>query len=203
MTETYTRLKQQVTDRGPWQQTASGHEFFINDPDPDDVTLSDIATALSNQCRYNGHVREFYSVAQHSTMIAAWMLEDGYPLQVALMALHHDSAEAYTGDIIAQMKWMMPEFKTIEESVDAVIYKALGMNPPSEWIKDEIKEYDFIALATEVRDILEPNRSPYSWGALPAPRKERLIPWHPTHARRVFMMTHVNIENAIASRRDT
>lgn len=55
---------------GDWMQTASGRMFWPVDPRPEDVEINDIAHALSLTCRYCGHVREFYSVAQHSVLVS-------------------------------------------------------------------------------------------------------------------------------------
>jgi hypothetical protein len=51
-----------------WIQTASGIKFYPLAPHPEDVTIEDIAHALSKMCRFNGHnghTSAFYSVAQH------------------------------------------------------------------------------------------------------------------------------------------
>ena len=56
--------------KGDWMQTATGGVFWPVDPRPEDVEIEDIAHALSLICRYCGHVREFYSVAQHSVLVA-------------------------------------------------------------------------------------------------------------------------------------
>lgn len=56
--------------RGDWMQTYTGRQFWPLDPLPEDVFIEDIAHALSMQCRYAGHVTRFYSVAEHSVLIA-------------------------------------------------------------------------------------------------------------------------------------
>ena len=194
MTEkTYARLHQQLTDRGPWQQTASGNAFFLLQPDHHEVSINDLATSLSNQCRYNGHVLEFYSVAQHATLMSLWMEEDGYPLETCFAALHHDSAEAYTGDIIAQVKWAIPEFKQLEDRVEGAVNQALGIKWTDE-VHKSVKEYDFIALATEVRDVLASNKTNYSWGDLPKPRLAKIHPIDPEGAREFFISRHRSLE---------
>jgi hypothetical protein len=43
--------------------TASGVPFYPLDPRPDEIRIEDIAHALSNMCRWTGHVKEFYCPA--------------------------------------------------------------------------------------------------------------------------------------------
>ena len=39
--------------------------FDLLNPKPEMVCIEDIAHSLAYQCRYTGHTRQFYSVAQH------------------------------------------------------------------------------------------------------------------------------------------
>ena len=77
--------------------TWGGHLFDLSDPKPEMIDIEDIAKALSCICRYTGHCNDFYSVAQHSILMANLSEFDsfGTPLQRLL----HDSAEAYIQDI--------------------------------------------------------------------------------------------------------
>lgn len=84
--------------------TVSGQAFDILRPRPEMVNLRDIAHALSMQCRYNGHVPTFYSVAEHSVRVAQWMEGQGYGKLECLAGLMHDAAEAYVGDMVRPMK---------------------------------------------------------------------------------------------------
>lgn len=51
-------------------QTLSGKKFNYLTATIDDIDVEDIATALSNICRFAGHLPEFYSVAQHSVLVS-------------------------------------------------------------------------------------------------------------------------------------
>src|SRR5689334_10911717 len=86
---------QDVPGRGYNMTTFSGEPFWPLDPQPEDIRIVDIAHALSLQCRFNGHTKFHYSVAQHSLIMSF-----NVPLQFALEALLHDAAEAYIGDLI-------------------------------------------------------------------------------------------------------
>lgn len=79
--------------------TVSGHRFDLSRPDPSDFTIPDIATGLSNICRFNGQVREFYSVAQHSMLVSQLV-----PSYLRRRALLHDASEAYLGDLSRHLK---------------------------------------------------------------------------------------------------
>jgi len=80
--------------------TWSGRSFDLCAPQTwtDTFYVEDIAHALSNICRFLGHVK-FYSVAEHSLRVAAEVKAKGADAATQLMALHHDSTEAYLGDI--------------------------------------------------------------------------------------------------------
>ncbi len=191
--DTYTRLHQQITDRGPWMQTYTGGAFFLADPHEREVKVADIAHALANTARYNGHTRELYSVAQHAVVISEWLEEDGWPLDVCYAGLHHDSAEAYTGDVPSYLKHIVPEFKIVERRVEAAVMDALGFHM-ADGVGAIIKNYDMIALATECRDILGPNRSEFTWGNMPSPRRGIvLVPWAPKLAENVFLDRHAEL----------
>ena len=83
----------------------------------ENINIEHIAHALSMQCRYNGQIKEFYSVAQHSMFVAdvLWHMTDDK--QVALCGLLHDAAEAYIGDIVAPLKNRLSFVKELEGKI--------------------------------------------------------------------------------------
>src|ERR1700683_336889 len=103
-----------MADRGAWIVTFSGRRFYVLDPRPSDVRIEDIAHSLSLQCRFNGHVKNFYSVAQHSVLVS----ERCDPAD-ALYGLLHDASEAYIGDMSAPLKHTdeMTAFRDAERHV--------------------------------------------------------------------------------------
>src|SRR6266496_3875421 len=78
---------------------ASGKWFNVFNPKPEDVDIRDIAHALSNQCRFTGHTKEFYSVAQHSVLVSTFCAPED-----AAWGLLHDASEAYLSDIASPVK---------------------------------------------------------------------------------------------------
>lgn len=83
-----------------WTHTSRGRALELHDPRPEDVDLDEVGMALGNLCRYNGCVRRFYSVAEHSVLLSRWLAQwcPQVP-QLRVAGLLHDAAEAYMGDL--------------------------------------------------------------------------------------------------------
>ena len=79
--------------------TVSGLRVDLEHPRPEMVDVRDVACGLSKICRFHGHMRRFYSVAQHSSFVAL-LVEPR--LQKA--ALLHDATEAYLNDLSRNLK---------------------------------------------------------------------------------------------------
>jgi len=130
-----------------WFCTASGKRVYVTAPSPSDICIEDIAHGLSHVCRFGGHVRQFYSVAQHSVIVSHYA---GGPLR--LPALLHDASEAYLGDIIHPLKQCLPDYKAIEKLWEVAIEQAFGLEV-DELDRALIKSLDLAALVTERRDV--------------------------------------------------
>lgn len=103
----------------------SGNLFDYNDPDNSVVTIDDIATALSNVCRFSGHLHYFYSVAQHSVNCSYIVAPE-----FAFDALMHDTAEAFTNDIPTPLKLAVPALKELEFKIEGAMSKKFGFTFP-------------------------------------------------------------------------
>lgn len=132
-----------MTDRGPWIQTYTGRKFHVLDPRPGDFVIEDIAHALALTNRFNGHLPEPYSVAQHSLLVSM----EG-PQEFAFVGLMHDATEAYVGDMTAPLKSALPEYREIERQIWVALAAQFGL--PLE-LPEEVKQADLRALVTEAR----------------------------------------------------
>ncbi|WP_407473485.1 YfbR-like 5'-deoxynucleotidase [Sulfitobacter sp. PM12] len=120
----------------------SNAEYFDFDAPvfgPDVVEV--IAHSLAMQCRFTGHCSRFYSVAEHSVHASHIV-----PPELSLIALLHDGAEAFCGDMAKPLKEMLPEYKAIEERIEAALFQHLGIELP---LPSEIKTADRAMLAVE------------------------------------------------------
>lgn len=105
--------------KGCWIETFTGKKFHVLDPKPEEIDILDIAHALSMQCRYSGHVKKFYSVAEHSTFVS-FLCPDA-PLE----GLLHDASEAYISDLSRPVKYFSEVGKHYKE-VESHLMKAIA-----------------------------------------------------------------------------
>lgn len=145
---------------------------------PDDVHIDDIANSLSNICRFNGHTRWHYSVAQHSLLVQDIATRQGHGLLTSIWALLHDAHEAYVGDTIRPIQMGMPPeylkyMDDLKTSVDTAIIEAFGLTGKiTKEVVNAVHEADMMALATEKRDLM----GTCEWESpLPSPHHKRII----------------------------
>lgn len=126
--------------------TRSGYMFDILNPDGNMVSIEEIAHCLAYECRYNGHVPgdNFLSVAEHSVEVCERIQRDveSGSVNVALIALLHDAHEAYTGDIVAPLKRLLPEIKEIEKGIQDIIHAKFGIDEVSDKTARVVKRAD-------------------------------------------------------------
>jgi hypothetical protein len=166
-------------------QTVSGRWVDPLAPDPESLDIGDIAQALANQCRFGGHARSFYSVAQHSTIVSDVCAERGASAAEALAALMHDAGEAYLVDLPHPLKHRSPlgaPYKEAEELLEAALRERFDLVPHS----PEMKPIDRSLLATERRTFASMHDP---WPELEGfePLEIEIEPWDPPRARREFL----------------
>ena len=137
---------------GSWFLSRSGLELDLLNPTAESIHWPDVAESLAKTCRFGGHCKGFYSVAEHSVRVADLMA----PSDLFIYGLLHDAAESWTGDVIHPLKHILePIFLPIEEAIDAAVYTAAGIPAPTPQIVRIVKHYDLVMLATERRDLVE------------------------------------------------
>lgn len=174
---------------GFFLQTKTGQQFFPKEGVISAIELEDIAHALSHICRYNGHCRKFYSVAEHSVLVSR-IIRQMWPDDVEAIwaGLLHDATEAYVGDVTTPLKVTMPKFIELEHKIESEIAKEFGIK----WDKrtvERVKIADMRALSTEARKLF-PDVS--KWNAIhdfePAPELlDSRFPVPPATAKLAFI----------------
>ncbi|MCI7402752.1 phosphohydrolase [Pyramidobacter sp.] len=136
--------------------TYGGIHFDPLAPRPEQILAEDIAHALSLICRGNGHVRRFYSVAQHSLACSYEAEARGLSARVRLACLLHDAAEAYLSDVTRPVKTLMPQLRAAEDRLLDVIWRKFLDEAPDESeralvfeIDDDMLSYEFHVLMPE------------------------------------------------------
>lgn len=162
--------------------TFSGNRFYPLRPHIDKVAIEDIAHGLAYQCRFNGQTKTFYSIAQHSLIVA-----DLVPPPLRLAALLHDAAEAYLGDMVKPLKVLLPEFAALEDKVTAIIAGTYGIDF-SDYAP--IKRADLIALATEKRDLMPHSAERWAYLDGIAPLPGIIVAMDPGEAKQRFLQRY-------------
>lgn len=105
-----------------WVETFSGALFSPQEPE---FTIPDISHALSMNCRFNGHVSQFQSVAEHSVVVSILMEEftGGDPME----GLLHDALEAYLTDVPAPIKKLLPDWKKLDKQLEVALREQFNL----------------------------------------------------------------------------
>jgi uncharacterized protein len=166
---------------GGWMQTYSGRAVYPMDLRPDEIHIEDIAHSLAMQCRYNGHCLRFYSVAEHSVLIARW-LRERHGDDVALEGLLHDATEAYLADVPRPVKPFLPGYKEAE-------YKAYMAIADRYDLSDNMPEVVHDADNRILHDERQQNmaRSEQEWGLTGVRLGVTLQFWSPERAKAEFL----------------
>ncbi len=162
-------------------ETQTGRYVDVRRPCAEDIDVRDIAHALSLQCRFNGHVREFYSVAEHCLRVA-----DHLPKPLRVHGLLHDAAEAYLGDIVTPVKRRLFGFAGLENGMLRAIYVHLGVPWPSRKERALVKQADIRALREEAYGLL-PSRGIWHIDSEPLMPERPLLCLAPYAARALWL----------------
>lgn len=179
----------------PAISTRSGRRLYIQNPTPAQIDIEDIAHGLAHQCRFNGQTSHFYSVAQHSVIVASIL-----PPELKLAGLLHDASEAYLGDIVQPLKELLPEYSSIESSFCEVIGQRFKVDLSHH---DLVKQADLIALATERRDLMPMESVEWEVLASISPLLTTIKPQNPTRAKQSFLNTFFMLTGQETKRRQS
>lgn len=157
-----------------------------------DVKIRSIARALSMLCRYAGHVKKFYSVAEHSVHVSrAVNFETDGDLRLA--GLLHDATEAYVCDLPTDLKHLdaLAGYRAIEDRLQKVIFAALDVRPFN--LPPAVKRADKRVARNEALAILDPvpewahdeRYPPYTFLHISA--------WDPAEAEEQFMRRYMEL----------
>jgi hypothetical protein len=120
-------------------------------PDPALIRIEDVARSLALQVRFGGHIKAFYSIAQHSVLVSRLV-----PAKRALCGLLHEIAEALSGfgDVltIKSTRRIAEVVKPIEHAIEDAAAARFGLPIGFASLLD-VKAADRLALAIEDRDL--------------------------------------------------
>lgn len=167
-------------------QTYSGKLIDVFNLQPEDIDIKDIAHSLSNICRFAGHSKFFYSVAQHTVLGLKLVTE-----QQKKAWLLHDTAEAYLADIPRPLKQHLPNFKEMERRVLVRIYEHFEVP-----ILDlaAVKSADNLMLATEANTLM--NTDTCNWKEFcngVEPLDFPIRHWTPKKAKELFLAKYEEV----------
>lgn len=122
--------------------THGGRSFDFGRATAMDIDIADIAHSLANICRWNGHTKRFYSVAEHSFLMARYAVEKGGDVPLAVMCLMHDAPEAYLGDVTRPLKRALGEqYRAMEDRAWGLVCEKFCLTP---WLDrmEQVHELD-------------------------------------------------------------
>jgi len=116
--------------------------FYPLDPRAEEIHIEDIAHALSQMCRANGHFKKFHSVAQHCINCTLEARARHFSERVQLACLLHDASEAYISDITRPVKCYLKEYCRIEHKLQQAIYAKFCLGDMNEAELKEVEAVD-------------------------------------------------------------
>lgn len=150
--------------------TYTGNKIDPMNMTTSDISIQDIAHALSLTCRGGGHVSYFFSVAQHSINCMNEAKARGWSERLQLACLLHDASEAYISDIIRPVKAHLSNYLEIESSIMNVILERFGLADLSEEENAMWKQIDDDMMNFELKNLMkgEAHRNTDNLSSVPA-----------------------------------
>jgi hypothetical protein len=163
-----------------WIITYTGKKFYPLKPNIEDINILDIATSLSNQCRFTGHTSQFYSVADHCLRVTELCSPEN-----KLWALLHDASEAYLIDLPKPIKIQssMAPYREVEEILMRFICRRFGLSIKQ---PQQVTDNDWLMCCTEIYHLMTPGLikdDPYYC----SPLHQFHLPLTPDESRKKFL----------------
>lgn len=194
-----------MADGNSWIQTFTGKRIDPLAPRSEQIDPRDIAHALAMQCRFTGHTRYHYSIAQHTVLMVRllssqwpspqplsqrWDLVPG-PSRLATLALGvalHDASEAYLCDIARPVKRATPlaGYRDVEAALDTAIALRFGMIVDLP-MAEEIKRLDGAMLHREARSLIAGDLEDWNLDRFGPPANVDILPWTPGEAESALL----------------
>lgn len=135
----------------PYMITFTGLKVYPDALQPDQISVIDIANGLGREGRFGNQSDHFYSVAQHSVLLA-----ENLPKHLRLWAMLHDASEALIHDMPKPIKRAIPGYAAMEARLSKCIFAAFGLEGE---VPKEVKEADNRIVLDEAMSVFETHPS--------------------------------------------
>lgn len=168
-------------------RTYTGREYRYEGED-NNFSMEDISHSLSLQCRYSGHTRMFYSVAEHSVLLANYAMRTYEDMDLAWDCLMHDSTEAYVCDMPRPLKPLLKNYNEIEDKVGKELASKFNFSYP---LPPKVKELDYAICVDEMNQLMKGGFASGSSEEFPAGLDVVIQGWHWEHAKAMFQSAFI------------
>lgn len=192
-------LKKKVVEN-QLTQTATASIIDLDSVDPWNIFIEDLA-CIGNICRYSGSLMRFYSVAEHSVIMARLLC--GFPLEIQLKALLHDAHEVILGDIPHPVKWLLNRrsynlIARLESTLQSAVFERFGLDAD---LPQEVQDADLYMVHIEYEQLHREALPGHEWESERVVRKNakhfydmfsgkgnpKILGWSPTNARDTWL----------------
>lgn len=173
-------------DDGFFIETFSGKRINPLVPEKNKIDIVDIARSLSMQCRFNGHCRLFYSVAEHSFHTQSLLEKSGENLLCRLYGLLHDASEAYLCDVPRPLKHRFKDYIEWEKILTDIILEKLCGSVPNDKLWNKVMIADNTMLSIEASELSSSRGKNWICGES-FEYYEKIYCWGPETAERKFL----------------
>lgn len=164
----------------------NGNMVDVRNLRDEDIDIDSIAQSLSLQCRYMGHIKHHYSVAQHLCYVCDMIVKErGSPCRASFAGLIHDFPEAFLHDLVRGIKVGICEqcdYASVDGRIMQQIARIAGLDDFDAY-HDVVKKWDNRVLKSEVLALTNAGQP---WMELLAPIEEaplQIAAWNPAVAK--------------------